>query len=74
MNNASMKPRAIYSALKAGSITEIKIDGVWYPVDDSSLSLIGSRNWTIRAAGHDAINTGGGVLARCSGNTAFEVR
>jgi hypothetical protein len=56
-----MKPREIFKTKQS----EINVNGEWHTI--GSLSLIGSRNWTVRDAD-------GNVIVRCSGNAEFEVR
>lgn len=63
----TMKPRQIFTEAYAGQLTSIEVDGVWHNLGRESLTLIGTRQWTVRDAD-------GTVITRCSGNTEFRVR
>jgi hypothetical protein len=58
---ATMKPRQIFSSNPA----EIQVGGQWYSI--GTVTLIGSRKWTIR-------DTDGAAIVQCSGNDSFTVR
>jgi hypothetical protein len=65
----TMKPRKIWTAVQAGTVTEIQVRGEWHriPQGTAGMFLIGTSRWTIK-------NAQGDTITDCSGNTSFEVR
>jgi hypothetical protein len=63
MNNETqtLKPRKFFNMTGR----EILVNGTWHTL--GTVSLIGSRDWTIR-------NEKDEVICRCSGNTEFQIR